>query len=293
MATPTSAPASSTKRELNGALYAMIATLFFASSAAITRMAVGISSAEIAFWRMAGGAIIVGVLANVSGQPLRITRGQLLRFAAYGAITAAHFWLYIGSLGSTSITHAVTLVNTAPLFVTLLSALWLREPVRLRKLIGIVLAVFGIAILMGFGAVAPQGMIGDLMAVGSALCYAIYSLAGRRERESIPVLSYCFWVYGLAALILAPIAFSQPHLPYPSVTWLALGLLALLPTAFGHTLYNAAVRNTKAIYANLISTQEVTGGILLGSLIWGEPLTGQSLLGAAVTVVGIVLVYIL
>ncbi len=293
MTTTTPTPTSSTDKELTGALYALVATLFFASSAAITRMAVGISVAEVAFWRMAGGALLVGLLAKLSGQSLSITRAQLLRFAAYGAITAAHFWLYIGSLGSTSITHAVTLVNTAPLFVTLLSAFWLREPVAPRKLVGIVLAVVGIAILMGFGALTPQGLVGDLMAVGSALCYAIYSLAGRSERESIPVLSYCFWVYGLAAMVLAPVAFSQHHLPYPPVTWLALSLLALLPTAFGHTLYNAAVRHTKAIYANLISTQEVTGGILLGWLIWSEPLTRQSLLGAAVTVVGIVLVYIL
>ncbi|MGE5654626.1 MAG: DMT family transporter [Bacillota bacterium] len=291
MTIPKSASASSSNQELRGALYAVVATLFFASSAAITRMAVGISAAEVAFWRMAGGALLVGALAKINGQPLRISRAQFLRFVIYGAITAAHFWLYISSLGSTSITHSVTLVNTAPLFVTLLSAIWLREPVAPRKLIGIVLAVVGIAILMSFGAVTPQGMVGDLMAVGSALCYAIYSLAGRHERESIPVLSYCFWVYGLAALVLAPLSFSRPHLPYPSVTWLAVGLLALLPTAFGHTLYNAAVRHTRAIYANLISTQEVTGGILLGWLMWGEPLTSQSLLGAAVTVLGIVLVY--
>lgn len=236
---------------------------------------------------------MIGLLALANGLTLRITRQQALRFLGYGVITAAHFWFYINSLTKTSITHSLTLVNTSPLFLTVLSVVWLKEAIPARKYLGIVMAIGGIAVLTGFGEINLQGLEGDLMALVSAVCYALYSLAGRRERNHFHVLTYAFWVYTSAAVCLAPVAVTQSHWPYPPMTWVALGLLALLPTACGHTLYNAAVRHTKAVYANLISTQEVTGGIFLGWLMWHEPLSSQSLWGAAITVLGIALVYIL
>jgi len=62
--------------------------------------------------------------------------------------------------------------------------------------------------------------------------------------------------------------------------------------ALGHTLYNAALRRTHATYVNLIATQEVTGGIILGYLFLGEVPTLSSFLGAVITLAGIVRVLI-
>ncbi len=66
--------------------------------------------------------------------------------------------------------------------------------------------------------------------------------------------------------------------------------LGVLPLALGHTLYNAALRRVSATYVNLVSTQEVTGGILLGMLLLAEMPSFNSVLGALITLAGIVLV---
>jgi len=60
----------------------------------------------------------------------------------------------------------------------------------------------------------------------------------------------------------------------------------------GHTLYNAAVRRVHAVYVNLISTQEITGGILLGMLLLGQMPSINSIVGAVIALVGIGLVLI-
>ena len=62
------------------------------------------------------------------------------------------------------------------------------------------------------------------------------------------------------------------------------------PLGIGHTLYNAALRHTHATTANLIATQEVTLGILLGALVLGEMPQINEIAGALVTLLGIVLV---
>jgi len=66
--------------------------------------------------------------------------------------------------------------------------------------------------------------------------------------------------------------------------------LGLLPMAAGHTLYNAAVRRAHAAYANLIATQEVTGGVLLGVLLLAELPGPTTIAGLVVTLFGIGLV---
>jgi drug/metabolite transporter (DMT)-like permease len=80
---------------------------------------------------------------------------------------------------------------------------------------------------------------------------------------------------------------SGGYTPVAVASVLALGLL---PLALGHTLYNAALRRTRATLVNLVSTQEVTGGILLGILFLGEFPTPATLVGVVITLLGILLV---
>jgi drug/metabolite transporter (DMT)-like permease len=101
-------------------------------------------------------------------------------------------------------------------------------------------------------------------------------------------LTYAFATYGMAGIWMLPAAF---------LTWtsggyglrqvISLVLSGALPLGLGHTLYNAAIRRTHATYVNLIATQEVTGGVLLGMLILGQMPSLNSLIGAVITLVGI------
>jgi len=66
----------------------------------------------------------------------------------------------------------------------------------------------------------------------------------------------------------------------------------VLPLGIGHTLYNASLRRIPAAYANLIASQEVTGGVALGAILLGEVPSPNSLLGAAMAIGGIILVLV-
>ena len=103
--------------------------------------------------------------------------------------------------------------------------------------------------------------------------------------------TYAGVVYALAALWLLPAAaLSFTPDGYTTRAVLSVVALGLLPLGLGHTLYNAALRRTSATTVNLIATQEVTGGIILGALLLQEIPTTASLVGAVITMIGIVLV---
>lgn len=279
--------------ERRGLLYVGLAVGMFATSPVLVRFATPVGAAQITFWRMAVGALTVLALSRLLRQPIHLPRGDMRRFVLYGLVTALHFLFYIASLSFTSIAHSLSIIYTAPIFIAVLSAMFLGEHIARRKYIGIVIAIAGVAVLAGFEPqLTPRMLFGDLLALGSAVCFGFYSVFGRSQRARYPLLTYAFTVYGMAALWLAPAALVSVQPVYTLPAIMAVILLGVFPSGFAHTLYNAAIRKVHASYANLIATQEVTGGVILGFLILGETPSLNSIVGAAIALVGIVVVLV-
>jgi drug/metabolite transporter (DMT)-like permease len=280
-----------TTDQRSGILYAAIAALFFSTSPIFIRWASPLSVYQVACGRLVvGSAAILGLAAW--RRELRLPRRREAgRFILYGFITAAHFVFYVAAVNFTTIAHTLTIVYTAPIFIALLSAWMLKETLPARRYAGMGVAIAGLAIMVGFEAnLTGRMLLGDLLALGSAITFALYSIAGRAQRASYPLFSYAGMVYSMAAFWLAPLALflpgAMPALPQIG----AIAGMGLLPMAVGHTLYNAAVRHTHAAYANLIAMQEVTGGVILGALLLGEMPGPSAIIGIVITLAGIALV---
>ena len=105
----------------HGLLYVCVAVLFFSTSAVFVRWSQPFSAVEIAFWRLAIAAALVGVLGLITRTQLLLKRQEVPRFLFYGLITALHFIFYIAALNFTTIAHGLALVYTSPIFVTIFS----------------------------------------------------------------------------------------------------------------------------------------------------------------------------
>ena len=308
-----------TVEERRGLALVAIAVLFFSTSPVLIRWAaLSVSSFEIAAGRLLVAGIAVSgtvllrnrvAVRTPAGRgpiwSLLAARSDWPRFALFGLVAALHFFFYAYSLEFTTIAHSLAIMYTAPIWVALLSRLVLGEPLSMRKWLGIVVAVLGVAFLAGFEPIQAliqrsgsatynftrRMLIGDLLALGSAITFAVYSIGGRSQRERYPLLVYVGWVYILAALWLLPVA-AVAHTP-GSYNWPAVASivgLGVFPLACGHTLYNAALRRVNATYVNLIATQEVLGGVLLGALLLREIPSLNSIIGGLVTIGGILIV---
>ncbi len=280
--------------ERRGLWLAVMAVLCFSTSPVFLIWADPLSPYEKTAWRMGIAALILFVFMLAQRRLPRYGRQDGGKFLLFGLVTAVHFLSYIASLNFTSIAHSLTVTYTAPVFVTLFSAWFLKEPVARRKYIGIAVVIAGTAILAGFEpALTPRMLIGDGLALVSAIAFGFYSVMGRSQRDAYPLLTYAFAIYGVAAVWLIPAALvTFTPAGYGPRQILSLIGVGAIPLAVGHTLYNAALRRTHATYANLIATQEVTGGVMLGALLLGQMPTLSSVVGAAVTLLGIALVLI-
>ena len=228
-----------TVEERRGLALVAIAVLFFSTSPVLIRWAaLSVSSFEIAAGRLLVAGIAVSgtvllrnrvAVRTPAGRgpiwSLLAARSDWPRFALFGLVAALHFFFYAYSLEFTTIAHSLAIMYTAPIWVALLSRLVLGEPLSMRKWLGIVVAVLGVAFLAGFEPIQAliqrsgsatynftrRMLIGDLLALGSAITFAVYSIGGRSQRERYPLLVYVGWVYILAALWLLPVAGCCPY----------------------------------------------------------------------------------
>jgi drug/metabolite transporter (DMT)-like permease len=194
-----------------------------------------------------------------------------------GVLLAIHFWSWNASVALTTVAASVLLVNTQPVIVALLSALWLREPPSRAQWLGIAVAMLGalVVVLPDFAKQSSvQGanpLVGDLLALIGAVTAAIYFVTGRRLRAKLDLWPYVGVVYGacfvallvFAAIVHAPLT-SQPRRELAIFFGLAVG-----PMLLGHTGFNWALRYLPAYAVNVTLLGEPVGATLLAALLPG------------------------
>jgi drug/metabolite transporter (DMT)-like permease len=139
--------------------------------------------------------------------------------------------------------------------------------------------------------VGGQALWGDILAFSGAFFVAVYVLIGRNLRSHLSLLPYVFLVYGAATvtLLIFCLIMQLPLYPYQSINWLWFLLLAIVPTIFGHTVFNWALRYVKAAVVSVSILGEPVGATILAYFIFKEVPTALQITGGLVIIGGLYL----
>lgn len=245
-------------------------------------------------WRaLIGAGALAVLLAVLRPQLLRIRPRDLAFFALYGFIgVTLNFWAYFSAVKFTTLAVAITLLYTYPVFVALLSVLFLGERLTGAKVGAILVTLVGSA----FVAQVHQAewfrlnLRGILFGLVAGLSMAMYSIFGKRALARYVPWTVVFYAFASGGLFLA--AMSGTRLlraaSYPLAAWLWILGLALVPSLGGYALYTLGLRDLPASQASIIATWEVVTAAFLGWLIFSEHLAPIQYLGAALVCFGIV-----
>jgi drug/metabolite transporter (DMT)-like permease len=251
-----------------------------------------VTSLALAAWRLTLASLILAPLAlarcREEWRRLDIKAWGLL--IASGTVLAIHFYAWIQSLAMTSVAASIVLVSTNPFFVGLISRFGLRQRLRRRTVIGMIIAVLGSAVIgLGDWGEGMHQLTGDVLALVGAGAVAVYLIIGQRLRGSLSLLGYIFPVYGTAAIVLmaAALLVGVPMTGYPAQAWLWLGLIALIPQIIGHSSFNWALGHLPATYVSLAALAEPVGSTALAWIALREPPNAVTLLGGLLILIGL------
>ena len=253
--------------------------------------AIGLGLARLLPTRFALATLLVGLLAAGRGWALPRDRRALAATAALGLVYTAMTLLFFTSLRYLPAGLATIVLYTYPAFVVGLGAVALREPVRRRTLVALVLVVAGVALVVDAD-VADADLVGVGLALGAAGCYALYTAGSRSLSDALAPRALLVGVLAgtTATMVLWGLATGRLGLPRGPAEWgVTLGL-ALVGTVLPLLLFYEGVARLEAGRVGVVSTAEPLVTVLLGALLLGQAVTPAVAAGGALVLGGVVLV---
>lgn len=267
-------------------LLVLLAACCFGSVSILTVLgrAEGATLLGILFWRYLLGS--AGLLA-VSGGParVRLPRERLVPIIVLGGAGQA---IVTGtSLASLDYIPAATLgflFYTYPAWVTVIAAVRGIDRLTVPRVIALALSLGGILLMVGNPFASRLPTVGLVLALGSALTYAIYvPLLNHLGRDVAPAVTSTWLTLG-TAVILGAIALATAPAQLTALTpraWGVVVLFALVSTVLAFTVFLRGLAILGPVRTAIISTVEPFWTALLGALVLGQPITKGVVAGGA------------
>jgi drug/metabolite transporter (DMT)-like permease len=247
----------------------------------LMELRVGLGAAALAL-----SAIAVGRLPKL--------RARWKQFLVIGALNAAiPFSLIAAAEISLTASLAAILNSTTVLFTAVVAAVWMGDPLTVRKIVGVVLGIIGVTVLVGWDPITLNGVV--LLAVGAMLAasfsYALGAVYAKRRFAGTPPLVMAIGQPAAAALLLLPLAAaSVPGERPPEAVVLSVLGLALLSTSVAYMLYFRLIENVGPTSTVTVTLLVPVFGLLFGVLLLNEPFGLGTLAGLGIILSSVVLV---
>jgi drug/metabolite transporter (DMT)-like permease len=253
----------------------------------------------LCFWRLAlACGILLPIVHAHYGAMIALARSRPLAILGTAAIgmTLCQGLIYIG-LKHTGATTAGIIMALSPVMTMVLARFMLGEPLGVWKALGAVLSLIGMVVIVARGDVADlvglQFNFGELLIVGSAFCWGLYTVLVRRSGFGIDLLPLVVLLLGAGALAALPFylweLWSGAHSALRMNGLLALAYVAGPGGALMYYLYNRSVAALGAGRASMLLYLQTVFVAILAYLFLGEGLHGYDLTGGAFIVAGLIL----
>jgi drug/metabolite transporter (DMT)-like permease len=271
-------------RRRRGQIYVALAAVAWSTAGVLQRQLTLGTSTQV-FGRAAfAGAALLGYVAIVE-------RGQVLRgFKSVGGAgiavalcVAIASGCFIGALNHASVARVLFILAVAPVLAALLAWATLGEPISRRTALAMVLALSGVAVMLG--APGEASLTGDGLAFVAALAFSVMIVITRWRHEVSMAPATCL---SQAILVAAFLPFASPgEISGDDLAWLA--ALGIGQIGLGFALLTVGARLIPAAQVGLITLLEVVLGPVWVWLALDERPGTLTLVGGTIVIAAIVL----
>jgi len=198
--------------------------------AVMKHLVIVIGIIAVSVWRSVGNLAISAVI-YLPGRKRWPSRRTVRVHVIRGVIVTGLAFLFFWGIGRVPLAQAIALTFVAPLAALLLSAIFLKEDVGSRSILGSLVAFGGLLVIL-FGQarmkVGPEVLLGTAAILGSAICYAGNLVLMRHQALAAKPLEINFF-QSLTVMVLWLILLPLIGLPqWPASQWQWVALAALL-----------------------------------------------------------------
>lgn len=275
-------------RRLTGILLIAISAASFGTLAIFGRLlyADGLDTFSMMFLRFSFAAAIMTAILLARREKFP-TGKFLLALIGMGAIGyVGQSFSYLSAIKYASAGLVALLLYLYPMFVFILSAIFLHEKITWLRVFAIVLALIGTGLI-----VDPQGgrPLGILFSIAAALIYSGYIIVGTNVMKHFSPVQSSAVIFASAGLVYGIfISINGAHFPSTRLGWIHVAGIVLVATVIPVVTFLAGLERIGPTHSAMLSTLEPVVTVLLATWLFGERLAWIVLLGGGLVLVAVV-----
>tara|TARA_B100001113_G_scaffold94307_1_gene75491 strand:+ start:524 stop:1420 length:897 start_codon:yes stop_codon:yes gene_type:complete len=253
-----------------------------------------LSSSAIAFYRMSLTIPFLFILNYVINKSFsfKVNNKKTILYAAFASLAfTTDLTLWHFSMTITSVSNATIIVNSAPIFVAILSFIIFKEKLSRGFLLSFLITYIGIIGLVYFSNNYINGKyLGDILCLIAAFFYGVYLLiiAKLGKEKSINIIFYTTFfccIFSIVPMIIE----GGDILPASSFEWVNLLLLAVLCQLGGQYFITHAIGKISASNGSIGLLMQPITATILAAILFNEVLNTIQVIFVMVAMIGIYL----
>ena len=256
-----------------------------------------VSLQSIVFWRMFFAFFILLVFIFITKRErLLIDKKGLIYMGIMGLSSQLLFNLcYFSCIQKTSISTAVTLLYSAPIFIAIMARIFYGELFTLMKTLALLICIGGcfLAATGGSLSVLRLNLIGVLLGLAAGFNFSLVTIISKAIIRKYHQLTIIIYALGFGLIFYLP--FSRPLAIFeqglPLLAWALIVCFGIVSTAIAYGLYITGISyGIEVSRAGIISTLELVVAVVLSWLLFRENILGWKLVGILMVIFAVIII---
>lgn len=254
----------------------------------------GGNSFTAAFLRFGLSIPVLFVVLKIKGTDLKITFREFMHFLIITVFGYAGTTLLVFNAYNYIPTGMTTTIHFLyPTFTVAGLMIFYREKIKASKIFCVILCLIGI-IMFYNGGEGQASLLGILLALCSSMTYAFYTIfLGKSEAlRDIEPMKRLFYMHIIGTVMMFVIGLISGNLDFhlTPLSWGVMALTANLSAFVGALLYQIGVKHIGSESAAMLSTFEPITSVVVGILVYSEPMTARIFIGCAAIIVSTLII---
>lgn len=253
----------------------------------------GMNPESVLLFRYMLAIPILAVMIKARGRSFKINRKETTTLIVMGLLVAISSLTLFQSYNYMEAGIASTILFVYPIMVALIMSLVFKEKLTMMTGLCLLLALGGISMLYKGGDGTTLSLTGTLLALASALTYAIYIVGiNQTVLKSTATLTVTFYVlvFGVTLFIIRLLTGTALTTPDKWYLWLNVLALSVFPTAISFLCTTSAIQYIGSTPTAILGALEPVTAIIFGITIFGERMTLRESIGIVMILIAVTLV---
>ena len=255
----------------------------------------GLTSGLIsAFYRMAIATALLFPVAAVLGKLKIVSKKQFFGLLLCGVLFAADIAVWNVSIQGSSATQATLLTNLSPIWVGVLSFLFLNFRPKKSFWLGTAVALMGMVVFVGLDTVLNFNFdTAFFLGILSGILYALYILVSKNVLQKMDVVKFMAFsmLFSSIFLFLVNLIFGESFWGFSTEAWVSLLVQGIVCQLIAWLLISFATKRMRATRVSLSLLSQAVFAALLATVFLDEKLTLTHIIGGFLILSGIAVTF--